>query len=249
MVMGGAENRIEGNHITSHAGNGVLIVPSAQRPLRGAAARNVVTGNVVGESGRADISVGGPAASANCIDTQVERTRLAPRSLGCRDGRAVGTQADLIPWMATVIRGVRLSGATSPGWQEQPAPPMQPTMPDVVGAATPAVDVFAGYLATRSASGLPKDAEEVSRAALDRGGLPIHTWAPGVAVTRLQAKVPFTLRRLGLALALLVAARLAVRAGENGGRRLARRAWAVAVVAVIAWVGLACAAALALSQM
>jgi hypothetical protein len=122
-------------------------------------------------------------------------------------------------------------------------------MPDVAVSATPAVGVFAEYLTTRVPSALPADASSVSRAAVDRGGLPVHAWAAGIAVSRLQAGVPFTLPRLGLALALLVAGRFAVRAGENGARRLARRAWTLAVVAVIAWIGLACAAAFALSEM
>jgi hypothetical protein len=126
---------------------------------------------------------------------------------------------------------------------------MQPTMPDIADAATPAVGAFAEHLTTRVPSDLPTDAESVSRAALDRGGLPIHTWAPGVAVTRLQAGAPFTLPRLGLALALLIAGGFAVRTAANDVRQLARRAWAIALVAVIAWIGVACAAAFALSEM
>ena len=126
---------------------------------------------------------------------------------------------------------------------------MLPSMPDVADDAMPAVGVFSGTLATPVPSDLPADADSLSRAAIDRGGLPIHTWAPGVAVARAQSTVPFTLPRLGLALALLlVVGGLAIRAGDDGMRRKARRGFVLAVVAVIGWVGIACAAALALSQ-
>lgn len=202
MLGGGRENVVEDNIIFHHAGHGVMVAPLADAnfwPAKG----NRVTGNRITASGRADVSVGGPASVDNCIAAQQGDVTLAPASLHCRDGNAGGEENDLTPTLALALRIWRLNGVTYPDWRTQPVPPPQQSMPaPETQPAQPAVGEFDRVRADTAGVPMPADWDSLFVAAQ---ALPLPGPAPTLA--RVQALFPLSLLRLlGFAVLVVIAA-------------------------------------------
>lgn len=236
LLGGGRENVVEDNVIAGHANHGVLVVPLADAnfwPAKG----NRVRGNRITASGRADVSVGGPASEGNCVDAQLNDVSLAPASLHCNEGRGGGEENDLTPTLALGLRMWRLGGAEYPDWRTQPVPPPQPTMPAPERApAVPAVGEFDRVRADTLGDPMPAAWDSVFAASATQA-LP----GPAPRLARVQALFPLTLLRLAAFAILVVAASVMHRRARRGGRptqgtRLALRAL-LAVGAI--WIGLA----------
>lgn len=236
LLGGGRENVVEDNVIAGHAGHGVLIVPLADAnfwPAKG----NRVRGNRITASGRADVSVGGPASAGNCVAAQRGDVSLAPASLHCREGRSGGEENDITPTLVLGLRMWRLGGAEYPDWRAQPVPPPQPTMPAPERTpAVPAVGEFARVRVDTLGEPMPAAWDSVFAAA-SAAELP----GPAPRLARVQALFPLTLVRLAAFLLLAGIAALAHHRARRSGRptrgtRLALRAL-LAVGAL--WIGLA----------
>ncbi|MBU6367805.1 MAG: right-handed parallel beta-helix repeat-containing protein, partial [Gemmatimonadetes bacterium] len=203
VIGGGRDNLVADNVIANHAGHGVLVAPLIDAhwwPATG----NAVRRNRLANSGRADIAVGGPTSTGNCVGAQAAPARTAPHALACADqaagdtaGEAAGEQNDLVPALALALRMWRLRAARYPDWRTQPAPPPQPSMPDAATApAPPAVGVYAGLADSLARWALPPQADAVWRAAQGAPSPPPGTPALGHALAGVQARLPLTLARL-----------------------------------------------------
>ena len=136
VIGGGRDNIVADNVIVDHAGHGVMVAPLIDAhwwPATG----NRVVGNRIVNSGRADISVGGPTSEDNCVAAQQGTVAMAPRALRCvrtaptsvtadSGWRTRGEQNDLVPALALAMRMWRLRAPTYPDWRTQPVPPPQP---------------------------------------------------------------------------------------------------------------------------
>jgi plastocyanin len=244
VVGGGRENIVEDNAIANHAGHGVMIAPLVDRNFW-AVRDNAVHRNLVLNSGRADVSVGGPASDGNCVGEQLNATVRAPRTLGCTGGRSVG-QNDLVPALMLAFRMWRLRDAAYPDWKAQPVPPPQPTMPDAATApARPAVGVFAGLRGTVDDAPLPPQADSVMRAASERRALA----GPAPRLARVQSWLPVTPVLLLLALAWSVYLRVRTTQRRRAGKGIAGYvlSWRVSMAVFAVWITLAVTVAVAFS--
>lgn len=240
VLGGGRENVVEENVIVDHAGHGVMVAPLADAnfwPARG----NVVRGNRILGSGRADISVGGPSSRDNCIAEQTNSVMRAPLSLRCVEGLAKGEENDLTPTLALAMRIWRLRGVEYPDWRTQPVPPPQPTMPEPLTApALPARHEFVRARPSVDSVALPAIADSVFLAA-NLQPLP----GPAPRLARVQALVPLTLTRLAGVAALLVVLSVVLRQRRARGQshEQLRRLRRLLLAASAAWIGLALAVA------
>ena len=260
VIGGGRENVVEGNVLLDHAGHGVMIAPLIDAHWWPAVGNRVLDNRILG-SGRADVSVGGPTSTGNCVGPATGPMNTAPRFLACELlGDSVvkrrGDENDLVPALALALRMWRLRDPTYPEWRTQPVPPPQPTMPDPIGTpAIPAVDVFAGVADELDRAPLPAITDSVIAAY--RADPTTHTGArPALDrwLATLQAWMPLSLARLGAVLILLVAWHIRLRRATRGSSdvhagRTARRVWRLAAAAVVAWVGLTLAVAVRFSAM
>jgi len=263
VIGGGRENVVEGNVILDHAGHGVMIAPLIDAHWWPAIGNRVLDNRFLA-SGRADVSVGGPTSTENCIGTQQGPVTTAPRFLACELlGDSVvkrrGDENDLVPALALAMRMWRLRAPTYPDWKTQPVPPPQPTMPDPIRTpAPPAVDVYASVANEVDLAPLPPITDSVL-AAYRADGTPTSPRTgtrPRIdtAMAMLQAWMPLSLARLGAVLILLAAWHLRLRRRTRGSAdihagRTARRVWRLALAAVVAWVGLTLAVAVRFSAM
>ncbi len=236
VLGGGRDNVVERNVIVGHAGHGVMIAPLADAsfwPAKG----NVVRGNWIVASGRADIAIGGPMSEGNRVEAQETDVRTAPASLGfaSRRGGVGGEENDLTPTLALAMRIGRLRGVEYPDWRTQPVPPAQPSMPDPETApASPAHEVFASVRGELDQNVRPALADSIFTAA---------RVAPmgrvSMRLARIQSYLPVTPKGLVLA-ALLVFVQLVLLAQQRrrGQGAASRRALRVIVALGAAWVGL-----------
>ena len=119
-VAGGRDDQIVGNTVRDHANFGIVLVPmidqNVYRPTN-----NLVRGNAVSGSGRADLALGSPQGGGNdFLDNDVESAR--PASLA---GGASLLGGD--PWVTLVLLEQFLQlesgGAPRGDWRTQPEPP------------------------------------------------------------------------------------------------------------------------------
>jgi len=195
-----------------------------------AARNNVVRGNRVFGSRRADLAIGSPGTPDNCFSANAYDSAAPPyveRLLPCGTGfhpRVAfdwGATAGLVARTVLALREALPHGDSS----TQPMPPPQPTMPGGADApVAPAVDVFSRVGVNLDQIGLPAEARAVeasfgatSGGALDRYGswIPVVTIAAwiGLRATRgrdgRRARRTVVLAGLLLWIASLVAAVLA----------------------------------------
>jgi plastocyanin len=244
VIGGGRENIVEDNAIANHAGHGVIIAPLVDQnfwPARD----NIVRRNLVLNSGRADVSIGGPASAGNCAEEQNNEVVFAPVTLECSDGASLG-QNELVPALSLAFRMWRLRDATYPDYRSQPVPPPQVSMPDALMApARPAVGVFASVRGSVDVARLPPQTDSVMRAANENRAL----IGPAPRLARMQAWLPVTPTLLLIALLWFTGTRLHIawrrrRAADVTAHLLE---WRVAMVAFTLWISLAVVVAIAFS--
>ena len=200
IVLGGSDNVIERNLVVDHDVHGIVVTAMwHQNPW--AARNNVVRGNRVFGSGRADLAIGSPGTPDNCFSANVYGSAAPPlveRLLPCGTGfhpRVAfdwGVSAGLVARTLLAFREALPHGDSS----TQPVPPPQPPMPGGANApVAPAVDVFSRASVDLAKVGLPAEARAVEASlatttggALDRYGswipvLTIVAWI-GLRVTR-----------------------------------------------------------------
>jgi hypothetical protein len=146
ILAGGVRNRVERNLVLGHASHGILVTPNYHRnfwPARD----NVVRGNRVRHSRRADLALSGPASTGNCFEGNDFET-AAPAGLerlhGCAGLRLpLGWDLGSAAAMLLRVRHALSADFASSDYRTQPAPPPQPQLPGGAGAPVrPAFDVF-----------------------------------------------------------------------------------------------------------
>jgi len=148
MLAGTNTNHVERNLVVRSRNNGILVVPLLDRhywPATG----NVIRGNTVLESGRADLAAGGLGTIGNCFSGNTFRTSL-PWGLqalnGCSGARvplASDLSVDMV-FFGTLVQ-VRTTEVKIADYRDRPKPPPQANMPGGADAPVhPAVHVFAG---------------------------------------------------------------------------------------------------------
>ena len=146
LIIGGHNNRVKNNLIVDHINHGVMIAAIIDDNLW-TATGNVIEGNTIARSGRADISLGGPAATGNCFRNNIYRTTIPPGLeylQGC-EGLRIPMGNDLSALWGTLAMFSEVVAGTYPQNQveEQPVPSSQPVMPDAKSA--PALPAFRGF--------------------------------------------------------------------------------------------------------
>ncbi|HEX5590957.1 MAG TPA: right-handed parallel beta-helix repeat-containing protein [Candidatus Limnocylindrales bacterium] len=174
LVAGGRDNLVEENLVEGHAVFGIALLPNLDANLW-ATSGNVVRGNDVSGSGRADLAVGAPSVRGDCFEANRHATSLPPaiETLVACDARIAGG-GDPAATVGLLARFAQALGGhyTSGDWRTEPAPPAQAKLPDALGAPpVPAVPETAvpGPYAIRSieqiragAGGVPAVAREVT---------------------------------------------------------------------------------------
>ena len=137
LVAGGRDNLIEGNLVEGHAVFGIALLPNIDANLW-ATRGNVIRGNEVSGSGRADLALGAPSVKGDCFEVNVYATSLPPaiETYAACDARigAGGDPGATLGLLARFIEALGLSDARIGDYASEPAPPAQPQMPDALGA-------------------------------------------------------------------------------------------------------------------
>jgi len=249
LISGASGTLVADNVIVGHLTHGVLIapLPGTDRPT---ARDNRVERNVIVASIRADIGVGGPRTQGNCIGAQQGHVTRAPAWFSCDGGRARGVDNDLVPALTFHLRRWRLGTRIDSLPSTLILPPVLPSLLDADrAAALPAIGVFASLLPSLDSLRLPAGADSIRRAAAIAGHVPAGTPRVGAFLAAFQELVPLSITLLVLVLTALGAWRAGIvwRMRRGHIARKARRAWRVAVIATVAWVGLAVAVAVSFS--
>lgn len=140
VLLGGNRNVVAHNLVEDHPHAGILVAPSLDERLW-VAGGNRVHDNVVRGSGLADLALAAPVAGGNCFESNDAATTLPPALglAGCGSafaGLGGGDVGLFLNGIGQYARG--LSGPTGGDWRTRPAPPPQPSMPDVSAALEPA---------------------------------------------------------------------------------------------------------------
>jgi len=132
-VAGGQNNQVVDNVVRDHANFGVVLVPMIDQNVY-QPENNLVRGNAVSGSGRADLALGEPQAGGNAfVDNDAETAR--PASLAGGSSLLGGD-----PWVTLVLleQFLQLDSGGSPrgDWQSAPEPPFDEleSMPDAASA-------------------------------------------------------------------------------------------------------------------
>jgi hypothetical protein len=249
LISGASGTLVADNVIVGHLTHGVVIapLPGTDRP---AARGNRVERNVIVASSRADIGVGGPRSQGNCIGAQQGHVTRAPVWFSCAGDRVRGIDNDLVPALTFLLRRWRLGSRIDSLPSTLILPPPLPSLPDADQAeALPTVGVFASLRPSLDRIVLPAGADSIRREAAIAGTVPDGTPRVGAFLAAFQELVPLSFSLVALVLILLAAWRAGIvwraRRGHTG--RKARRAWRAAVLATVAWIGLAVAVAVSFS--
>jgi plastocyanin len=137
IVAGGRDNLIEENLVEGHAVFGIALLPNLDSNFW-ATRDNVVRGNEISGSGRADLAMGAPSVRGDCFEGNGHATSLPPviETLAACD-RRIGGGGDPAATLGLLARFAQALGGhfTSGDWTTEPAPPAQAVMPDALGAA------------------------------------------------------------------------------------------------------------------
>ena len=160
LVGGGVRNVIERNVIADHALDGILITSFLDKnfwPVQD----NIIRNNQILRSGRADLALGGPAASGNCFAGNQFATS-APAGLellhGCGGLRLPLGYDPIALGGVLFVRAAHEEHNERPSYKTQPVPPSQPNMPEVATAVVrPAMRVFEGLHFDVNAAELPPE--------------------------------------------------------------------------------------------
>jgi hypothetical protein len=190
LLAGTVRDTVIGNVVLDHEAHGIVTVPILDRNYYRAHG-NVIRGNVVLASGRADLANGGPGATGNCFAGN-EHQSAAPFGLelarGCDAPLRAPLWADLVPFASGFVRSTRLAGERFPDWKTRPPPPRQPSLPDALTApARPAMRVFESLGFDLRETPLPAETDSVLAAW--RSG--VTTAQPPSLLGRLLANASF----------------------------------------------------------
>lgn len=190
VIAGGVRNVVERNVIVDHAEHGVLVAPNLDRNFWFAIG-NIVRGNRIRGSGRADLALAGPAGPGNCFDANGAQRTFPPaleHFAGCGGIRLpwvgdLSTSTRLLGYVARARRGRYPSGAVA----DQPPPPPQPQLPGGAAAPVrPAHDVFESYTDV-NVRDLASIALPVEAARLATSSRTTEVHVSGVAITQPSA--------------------------------------------------------------
>ena len=138
LLGGGSDNVVVGNRVYDHANYGIAVFPNIDKNLW-IAERNVVRGNLVRGSGRADLVLAGPAGGSNCFAGNSFRSSLPPAiqllyGCGTKVNRLGG--GDLSAAIQTLALYVRARSGKYPqgDWHTARAVAFQEPMPDAATA-------------------------------------------------------------------------------------------------------------------
>lgn len=136
LVAGGRDNVIEGNVVEGHAVLGIGLLPNLDANFW-ATRGNVVRGNEVSGSGRADLAMGAPSVNGDCFERNLAATSLPPaiETLAACDAR-IAAGGDPAATLGLLARFAQALGGhyTSGDWKTEPAPPPQTQMPGAVSS-------------------------------------------------------------------------------------------------------------------
>lgn len=136
LIAGGRDNLIEGNLVEDHAVFGIALLPNLDSNFW-ATRGNVVRGNEVSGSGRADLAMGAPSVNGDCFERNDHTTSLPPavETLAACDAR-IGGGGDPAATLGLLARFAQALGGhyTSGDWRVEPAPPGGDQMPDALMA-------------------------------------------------------------------------------------------------------------------
>ena len=136
LVGGGRDNQVEGNVVEGHAVFGIALLPNLDDSLW-ATRGNVIRGNEVSGSGRADLAVGAPSVNGDCFEHNIHETSLPPaiETFASCDAR-IGGGGDPGATLGLLARFIESLGMPPRigDYRTEPAPPPQAQMPDALGA-------------------------------------------------------------------------------------------------------------------
>ena len=210
LLAGGRDNVVEGNLVERHEAFGIAAIPNLDRNLW-FPGDNVIRGNLVRDSGRADLALGAPTLGGDCFEGNDFATSVPPaieQRSACGGPLRPIAGGSLGVTLGPLIRYIQALGDFPTGdWRTQPVPPDQAQMPDAATApARPAVpetavpgplpairttaDLAAGSTATR-------DFQEVTLM-----GFPLSTTWWGVLIGLYAYALPVILYTAWIAIAL-----------------------------------------------
>jgi plastocyanin len=139
LLAGGVGDIVENNTVTNHDNYGIAVFPNIDKTFW-FPERNVVRGNLVRGSGRADLVLSGPAGKGNCFSHNDFESSLPPAIQaihGCGFGLDRLGGGDLSAGIQTLALFIQAKSGKYPqgDWHTAPAPPDQTVMPDA--AKTP----------------------------------------------------------------------------------------------------------------
>ncbi|MFM7718429.1 MAG: right-handed parallel beta-helix repeat-containing protein [Actinomycetota bacterium] len=232
-IPGGRENVIEGNLVEHHEAFGIVVLPNLDRNLW-LPADNVVRGNVVRDSGRADLALGAPTLGGDCFEDNDFRTSL-PAAIELRSGCAGALRSiaagSLGVTFGPLVRYIEALGDFPTGdWRTQPVPSDQPQMPDAMTApadpATPETAVPGPLPAIRPVDAMARTAPTRTFPEVTLMGFPLAAPWWGVLIGLYAYALPVILYAAWIAIALWDLVRR-----EQASAR-SRMWWMVAVLAV-----------------
>lgn len=200
VLLGGSDNVVERNLIVDHDAHGILVTAMwHQNPW--AARNNIVRGNRVFRSRRADLAIGSPGTPDNCFSANEYDSAAPPgieQLLPCGTGfhpRVAfdwGVTAGLVARTVLALRDALPHGDSS----TQPAPPPQPSMPGGTGApVAPAVDVFSRVSLDLAKLELPAEARAIEAAFGNRSGGALDRYGSWIPVLTLASWLGLLVRR------------------------------------------------------
>lgn len=136
LVGGGRANVIEGNVIADSTVYGIAVLPNVDENLW-LTRDNVIRGNVIEGSGRADLALGGPSLGGDCFAGNEFATSIPPAiETFASCALPAGAGGDLVPTLTLLARFLEaLAGDYDPGdWRTAPGPDEQPSMPGAASA-------------------------------------------------------------------------------------------------------------------
>jgi hypothetical protein len=137
LIAGGRDNLVEENLVEGHAVFGIALLPNLDANVW-ATRGNIVRGNEVSGSGRADIAMGAPSVNGDCFERNDHVTSLPPaiETLAACGARIAGG-GDPAATLGLLARFAQALGGhyTSGDWRAEPAPTARAQMPDALAAA------------------------------------------------------------------------------------------------------------------
>lgn len=154
LVAGGRDNEVRGNRVENNPTYGIVALPNLDANLWPTAGNRVID-NEVARSGRADLALGAPSLGDDCFSGNVASTSM-PAAIQavnrCGPGPwLVPSFGDPAVTFSLLAAFAEALGGHYPqnAWQDAPAPPPQPNLPDAatapVAMAVPEVAVPGPY--------------------------------------------------------------------------------------------------------